>query len=356
MLRRYAPWSAVLLVCVFAGQAPSAESNTLLETRIRNVLELNSRRYLRVGQNTPWQIFHGILAYGRDFVILDESGQYVQAIPYILSNGSLGKQRLFERTEYGLRVIQTSVTEGHPNQFLMILALSGAPLNTPILLDGWRYQIHHLVTNAQYEYYRGQEASWTLVAFATYLPLDARWRNKYDQVVSIEGIVDYETSVSRQYAPCGGTHNLFGLAYALRKYQELHPDAELTGVWAAARAKLERYAQLTRTYQNPDGTFSTSFYSGRAASSDPETNMYATGHTLEWLALYLPESELASGWMERAVTALVAELERTSSQPLKCGPLYHALHGLRRYYERRYGTGQLAQQDLPDADRHRLAP
>lgn len=355
MHRRFAPWLLAIL-CLAGSVPPLHASERTLAARIEAVLELNKRRLLTTSQHTPWQIFHGILAYGQDFLILGPSGVPVHAVEHVLKNGSLGEHRIFERTQYGLRVLQTAVTEGHPNQFLSILALSGVPQEAPILLDGWRYTVQHLVVNAQYEYYRGQEASWTLIAFCTYLPLDSRWRNKYDDVVSIEGIVDYEVSVAPSFAPCGGTHNLFALAWALKKYREQHPDAELKGPWAAATKKLDRYVDLTRSYQNSDGTFSTLFYSGRGMSSDPETNLYATGHTLEWLSIYLTEEELASEWVERAVESLTAELERTSHEPLKCGPLYHALHGLRRYYERRFGKLEILAQDVLDPERHRLAP
>ncbi len=351
------PWLAIVATLLLLPNQQSAATDSVpIRARLEAVLHTNARRYLKVGTHTPWQIFHGILAYGGQYTILDRNDRAITAVSYILSRGGLDGTRLFEPTPYGLRVVQTGTTEGHPNQFLAILALSNVPLDAPIVVDKLRYQVHHLLTNAQYEYYTGQEASWSLIAFTTYLPLDSRWRNKYDDVVSIEGIVDYEVRLATEYAPCGGTHNLFALAYALDRFRSQHPETQLTGVWSRADDKLRRYAELTRAYQNADGSFSTLFYNGRGLGDDPETIMYSTGHTLEWLSVYLSDQELRSAWVENAVLRLCQAFEQTATAPLKCGPMYHALHGLKLYYERRFGEVQVVGGNGHTAKRHRLAP
>lgn len=328
---------AFVLVTLCAQRSAVGEDVLPLKEHLEQVLSLTQRRYLVAGRHTPWQIFHGILAFGRDFSLTTAEGDMVNAVQYVCREATLDGQRIFVPTRYGLRVLSSDATEGHPDQFLAILAASGVPIDYPIIVGNLQYQVHHLVTQAQYDYYPGREASWTLVALSTYLSPDARWRNKYDDVVSLTGIARYEVDLFVDSAPCGGTHNLYALAHAVRETERKANGRQLDPVWQAARDKLHRYATLTRRLQNSDGSFSTAFYRYGASSDDPEDIMYATGHTLEWLMLYLPDEELHSRWVEQAVERLLVAFDVTATNPVRCGPLYHAAHALRLYYERRFG-------------------
>jgi hypothetical protein len=346
-------WILVLVLFATVCTRPTAAGDPdingpdELRERIEKVLAATQRRYLNVQQHTPWQIFHGILAFGMEFQILDEQGQLVPAVEYICTRARVNGQRWFVPTPYGLEPDPIRNWEGHPNQLLAKLAISGVPLDYPIIVDGWRYQLHHLVTQAQYDYYVGQEASWTLIALSTYLDPHVRWRNRYGDAVNLEGIVRYEVQLDVESAPCGGTHNLYALGHALRQHRRKSPTQTLAGVWADAEAKLARYARLTRSYQNHDGSFSAGFYGYRRQSSDPETVLNSTGHTLEWLMVYLGDDEIKAEWIRRAAEALVRHFEATLDRPLRCGPLYHGAHALRLYHSRRYQIPPvLAQETL----------
>jgi hypothetical protein len=43
------------------------------------------------------------------------------------------------------------------------------------------------------------------------------------------------------------------------------------------------------------------------------------------------------GWLASQTVALVNMLEHTEDFPLECGALYHAVHGLELYRDRRFG-------------------
>ncbi len=332
----------VLTMTLAPTAAHSGVNQTLakadaLKEHLEHVLDLTRRRYLIAGRHTPWQIFHGILAFGRDFMIKGPDDRVIPAIDYVCRHATLDDQRIFQPTRYGLRVLSSGATEGHPDQFLAVFAMNNVPIDYPIIVGDLQYQVHHLVTQAQYDYYWGREASWTLIALSTYLSPDTRWRNKYNDVVSVEQIVRYEVSLPPDGAPCAGTHNLYALAHALREAERKSKGTELTGVWQAARDKLHRYVQLTRQLQSSDGSFVAAFRRHALSADDPEDVMYATGHTLEWLVLFLPEDELQSRWIEQAVERLLTAFDVTATDPVRCGPLYHAAHALRLYYERRFG-------------------
>jgi hypothetical protein len=57
---------------------------------------------------------------------------------------------------------------------------------------------------------------------------------------------------------------------------------------------------------------------------------------LEWLVTYLPREALDEPWFTRAVDSLLTKFDETSRQSVDCGSLYHGVHGLRLYYEKRF--------------------
>jgi hypothetical protein len=62
-----------------------------------------------------------------------------------------------------------------------------------------------------------------------------------------------------------------------------------------------------------------------------------TGHTLEFVALAGEPSLLQEAWVEQAAHRLCDVLALTEEIELECGGLYHALHGLHVYRQRRFG-------------------
>jgi hypothetical protein len=76
------------------------------------------------------------------------------------------------------------------------------------------------------------------------------------------------------------------------------------------------------------------------------------------LALTLSDEELAKPWVTRAVIHMCDVLDATKSQSIECGALYHGMHGLVRYRQRRFGkldvsqwaAEELAKSSKPAAD------
>jgi hypothetical protein len=50
-------------------------------------------------------------------------------------------------------------------------------------------------------------------------------------------------------------------------------------------------------------------------------------------------SAIRAEWMERAVNRLALMFFEIQNQSMEGGTMYHAAHGLRIYYERRFGEG-----------------
>jgi hypothetical protein len=321
-----------------AAARPAAETKGTgdsLSRRIEAAIELTGRRHLSTNRHTPWQIVHGIKAFKSQLEVKDgPNGEFINAVDFLCGHGT-NRQPVFEPTPYGLKTVRAPGMEGHPDQFLSALAQAGGGLDHPIQVKGRTYSVADVLSQTKHDYHHGQESSWTLIALTTYLSLDATWSNMHGDLCRIEDVLETEVRVEPTGAACGGTHNLYALAYALARYEA--EGNTPTGVWQGAVEKLNRYRRLTESLQNRDGSLSSNYYGGRGSSADAVTRLETTGHTLEWLTLALSEEELDSPWVMRAVESLLVAFERTSDQPVDCGALYHAARALVQYHERRFG-------------------
>lgn len=308
--------------------------------RIDRAIALTAQRHLVAESNAAWQVVHGILAFGPDLQ-LDVNGKPTSALAYLQQGGRLtgwnlipGDKGLEAPLEQGSKTGQ-----GHEDQWLGYLSLIGLPDTTPIKVAGKTYTIRDLVTQAQWDIYDGMEATWSLMGFTAYLPLDAKWKSKDGSEWTIERVVAMESKQDLRRSACGGSHRLTGLIVALNKY--LAAGGKLTGGWKAAYDKI--YGEpggaiaVMKAYQQPDGSFSSDYFNGARWTGDIGQRIGTTGHTLEFLALCVPDSELKAPWLTQAVNYLCKMLEETREYELECGGLYHAARGLKIYRERRFG-------------------
>ena len=331
--------------------SPTPEADELRD-RIDNAVALTARRHLVAESNAAWQVVHGILAFGPDLQ-LDVQGQPTSALLYLQQGGRLtgwnlipGDKGLEAPLEQGSKTGQ-----GHEDQWLGYLSLIGLPDTTPIKVAGKTYTIHDLVTQAQWDIYDGMEATWSLMGFTAYLPLDAKWKSKNGSEWTIERVMGMEAAQDLRRSACGGMHRLTALTVALNKY--LDAGGKLTGGWKAAYDKI--YGEpggaiaVMRSYQQPDGSFSSDYFNGPRWTGDVGQRIGTTGHTLEFLAIAVPEAELQSTWLTNAVSYLCTMLEETKEYELECGGLYHAARGLAIYRERRFGPVERSPAGRPGA-------
>ncbi|QDU37440.1 hypothetical protein Mal4_17520 [Maioricimonas rarisocia] len=308
--------------------------DALLEL-VETAITKTSRRYLDVDRHTPWQIMHGLLAYRNNYLLKSGDG-HVNAIEWITNGARYRGTHWFEVTQYGGRAHPFTVPyafEGHVNQFTAILSMSNLPTDHPIKVAGGRtITVADLVRHAKMSVSTKEELTWTLWFLTHYVEPDAEWVNQQNQQWSMEYLVRIQTRSSVTRAPCGGTHNLFALAYARNAYLRKH--GQLHGAWLEADQKLKQHIAAAKALQNADGTFSTEFFKGRGFSYDFNERIKSSGHMLEWLMMALPSNRLDEEWVKRAVKAVANDLVTNSSQPAECGPLYHAVHSLVLYRDR----------------------
>ncbi len=312
--------------------------------------EAQRRRLLSTAEHTPWQIMHGMLALREEFLIR-HNGQPVSCLEWIKTGPLFENESWFQKTQ--VRVLtgrggnnnyeMVTVGRGHPynkpyafeghiNQFVAILSMSGVPLETQFNTPDGPVSMRDMLTYAKMTVNEKEEVTWTLWALSRYLPSDAEWTNAQGEKWSIERLVRIETAKSLQGAPCGGTHGLFALAHARNVY--LRSGKPLVGVWLEAEQKIRRYIQTARMQQNSNGTLSSNYFRGREYKQDFDKRMASSGHLLEFLMMALPTQELNAPWVRRAIEATSNDLMANRKAFVSCSPLYHATSALSIYLDR----------------------
>ena len=323
-----------------AETAPLAADRDALCRRIDAALaHARDGRRLDAAVHGAWQVVHGILAFGRAFP-LRHDGTESPAIDYLCGGGRMTGWNLRPGSRGLAAVVEEGSTmgQGHPDQWLGYLAqcgLDGLPLDTRITLGTRTFTLQDLLTQAQADIRPGQEATWTLMALAAYLPADASWTAADGDRWTTERVVQMEAEADIFSAACGGAHRLYALAAALRKHRAATgPGVPLSGGWAVAADVIDECVDRARRFQQPDGGFSTHSFERPGTSADVFARLSATGHVFEVISLSLDAERLDEPWVVRAADRLVTLLEQTADVDVECGGLYHAAHGLMLYRNR----------------------
>ncbi|HLN30394.1 MAG TPA: hypothetical protein VK395_21810 [Gemmataceae bacterium] len=324
----------------------SSQLQQRIELAIKNIRERDV-----LTSNSFWVIFHNIVGLGPTTTLLStETGTRVNALDYICNGGAVRGMK-FWPTAHGLEVQTgpTFVGQGHQDQFIAELAQWGMPADRKFLVDGTEYHYMDFVRNAQARSRitgatERQELSWTVLVVGQYVDTEASWKNQYGEQLRMEDLLRYELNEPMDKAACGGTHRLFDLCWV--HYLHLKHGGKTTGIWKDVADNTVKYEQLARQYQNPDGSFSTSFFNGPGEERDKQLQINTTGHIFEFLSLALTDAELRQPWVESAANALAMMILDIQGAPMESGTLYHAAHGLIIYHARVFDPSQLGKNGL----------
>jgi hypothetical protein len=278
-----------------------------------------------------WTVFHGILGLGPQVELKDpETEKRTNAIEYICK-GNPVRGLEFVPTKHGLDVRTGAiqfVSQGHQDQFVAEMAQWNMPADQKFVVGGKDYTFMDFVRHSQMRarVTQRQELGWTILVLGQYLGTDIAWKNEAGEDLRFEDLLRYELNQPMDKAACGGTHRLFGLSWVLHMHQR--KGGKLEGVWKDVADTTANYQKLARKLQNPDGSFSTDFFRGRAQAENMQLRINTSGHIFEWLALSLPDSELRAGWVEEAANAVAVMILQIGGDEMEGGTLYHAVHGL----------------------------
>jgi hypothetical protein len=326
-----------------ASAAASADPDDLCGRIDAVLLHTRDGRSLDAGIHGAWQVVHGILAFGPDFPVAVRGGT-TAALGYLLDGGSLMGWKLRPGSSGVVAIVEEGSTmgQGHPDQWLGYLSqcgvgvgglAGGIPLDAPLVVGGRKFTVADLLAQAQHDIREGQEATWTLMALAAWLPPDAAWTAGDGERWTTERVVRMEAAADIPTAACGGAHRLYALAAAVAAHRHA-TGGPPTGGWAEAAAVVDASLDRARRFQQADGSFAVRPFERPGTSPDVFARLSATGHVFEVLAVTLDDERLAEPWVVRAVDRLVSLMEQTADLDVECGGLYHAAHGLALYRNR----------------------
>ncbi len=329
-----------------------------LRTRVEDAVKQIRARELRVSHGF-WTIFHAILGLGPTVTMVDdETGARVNALDFIASGGRV-PGLYFIPTQWGLDV-QTGpqfIGQGHQDQFIAEMGQWGVPGDRVFVVNGQPRPFLDFVREsmARARTTQNQELSWAMMVIPHYMGLGVKWKNAAGEDLSVEDLVRYELDCPMGELPpdqrpskgappvaCGATHRLFDFAWV--HHMHLRQGGKTEGLWKDVAQRTRDYVALARKDQNPDGTFSTSFFQGPGNVPNLKLRINTTGHIFEWLALALTDDELRAPWVQDAANALALLILQSANQEVDGGSLYHAAHGLILYHARVYGPQGL---DIP---------
>ncbi len=314
---------------------PLSPQMLVLRDRLRETLRHQFHRNLNTRDHNPWEMMHGVVAFGVDtnLRVGDPNGPQQTAVGWLCFNRPSRGQSLLSlngNLPVGLKGVGL---QGHHGQLLAILAQSKLVADYPLRVNRHKFTLQDLVKSEMLTCYAGEELTFKLISLAHYLPTDTQWKNNRGENWSIPRLISEEIQqpVSNQVA-CGGTHRLMGLSYAV--YKRKQRGEPVDGQYARAEKYIHDFHKYAFSLQNPDGSFSTDWFRGRGARPDIERRIQTTGHILEWLVFSVPEEQLESPQMVRAVSYLTDLMYYNKQQQWKIGPLGHAVRALRLYNQR----------------------
>jgi hypothetical protein len=336
-----------MLVACHAGDS-SAESTVdrtdALRQRVAHCVARGMTSHdLHSDHQAAWQVFHAAAAYGTDFPLQTPDGER-PALAFLFDGGLMNGWELQpgdwrDGELQGLRVpidAGTKVGQGHTDQWLGYLAMAAVPIDTPITFQGRQYTIESLLGQALWDVPRNfaEEYSWTLMGLARYRGSDFSWTARDGRQWNVEDLVRAELDQDLAAAACGGTHRL--QAFAMLLDRRANDGLPIDGIWREVVETLGTCADLARSNQNPDGTFTPNYLYSPGRSRDLGEQLTTTAHVVEFLAMALPAERLSEPWVERGVERLCDLFDAMVEVDIECGALYHGLHGLAVYGQRRW--------------------
>ena len=324
-------------------EGPWALENQALRDHIRRTLAYYFYRPETTARRSPWEVMHAVIGFGVDTPLMIGDRE-VNAIAWLCANGPCYNMRLMNARDGRLYLRRGPGFEGHAGQLLTVLAQSRVPVDYPIRADGQFLTVADLVRSEQMHCRSGGELTFQLIGLAYYLDPEARWENDLGESWDLPRMIKEEIEQPIVGAACGGTHRLTALSYAVRSRER--SGQPVSGQWKRAQSYLEAYYEHTFKLQNPDGSFSTSWFAERGDYRDIHRKLNTTGHTAEWLVYSLPEERLTEPQVVRAIRFLTDLLWQYRGQAWSLGAQGHAIHALCLFDERVFDgrPGQRATQ------------
>jgi hypothetical protein len=314
---------------------PMTKSMQNLRNKVRTVLKMYYNKPQNSRDNDPWEMMHGMLAYGLKSQIREggPKGDLITAVGWLCYNKpSKGLTLMYVTPDGELRAKQGAGLQGHMGQLLAMLAQCRVSPDYPIKVGDHDFTIRDLIEVEKKTCYEKTELTFKLIGLMHYLDSDTKWVNDQGMEWDIPKLISEEMAQPIRGAACGGTHRLSGLSLAART--RVRRGEPLDGEFAAASEFVEKYHNYAFQLQNSDGSLSTEWFRGKGDDDDIDRRVKTTGHILEWLCYSLSDDQMRSNRVFAATNYLATVLYSNYDKEWEKGPVNHAIHALRLYDER----------------------
>ncbi|MEX0610537.1 MAG: hypothetical protein WD738_06290 [Pirellulales bacterium] len=314
---------------------PLTQQLVNLRTRVRSVLKGYYRRTLNSREHDPWEVMHGMLAYGVHSRVRQGGprGEPITSVGWLCYNKPCKDLTMLYVTPQGeLRAKYGVGLQGHLGQLLAMLAQCRVSAEYPIHVGKSEFTIRDLIEAEKKTCYPKSELTFKLLALQYYLDLNDRWVNDQGVEWDFPRLIREELAQPIRGAACGGTHRLSSLSLTVKA--RVRRGEPLDGEYARAAEFVKKYHQYAFRLQNRDGSLSTAWFQGRGDESDVQRRIKTTGHILEWLCYSLSDEELRDQRTVRAVSYLANLMYSKYDTEWEVGPMCHAIHALLLYDER----------------------
>jgi hypothetical protein len=309
---------------------PLSKNQRALREKVRRVLKHYYDRPLSSVDRSPWEVMHMMLSYEVHSRILQPNRQPITAVGWLCFNQPCENRSLLYLNEDGeMRVKVGPALQGHHGQLLALLAQARVRSDYPMKIEGKDFTVADLIEVEKATCYPKTELTFKLIGLQRYLDVNARWVNDQGMQWDFPTLVREELRQPVRTAACGGTHRLSGLTLAVKKRRA--SGLPVDGVYAEAEKFVANYQNYAYSLQNPDGSFSTSWFKGPGKEADIDRRLKTTGHTLEWLLYAGSEEQLSHYRTVRAVNYLSNIMWANRTRDWEAGPLGHAIHALVLY-------------------------
>jgi hypothetical protein len=316
--------------------APLTPRLEQLKVHVRRAMAAHYQRPVNARENTPWEVFHWIIAYNVDAQIRPSGPRDKPrtAVGWLCYNQPCAGKKLLELRQGKIHPVYGVGLQGHEGQFLAILAQSAVMADYPMRVANQDFTVEDLIRSEQLGCESGQdvELMFKLIGLSHYLELNAVWKNSKGERWDIPRLIREEIAKPIQGSACGGTHRLMGLSYAMQ--MRLRRGEPLDGEFLRAATYIRQYQQYALGLQNPDGSFSTAWLARREARQDIDRRLQTTGHILEWMVFSLTDEELRDPRIIKSVEYLSGILLGNRGHKWEIGPLSHGLRALSLYDRR----------------------
>lgn len=208
-----------------------------------------------------------------------------------------GQSGVIAKTKYGVKYhsrlsnldLKRNSRPAHPGQAVAILGEIGVAASAPLICSTEQLKVYDAITDSlsdlQVRNARLQEPEWPTQVIAYYAK-SPRWRNRWNEEVTLDAWVQFLLERDVASYCCGGTHLLQSLAAML----QANDQARFLGEKTVSRitSACREYSTMLESTQHDDGAWRDDWTTNAEIKGRGPIDVHMTGHILEG-QLYLPE-------------------------------------------------------------------